>query len=70
MVWNKGPVKLIQRVKQLIPRGSFIFTVCVKSVPLYYFKDANVVLQMTAKEFLKPISKNGEIGCFNLESHF
>ena len=29
--------------------SSFIFTVCVKSVPRYHFKLANVVLQMAAK---------------------
>ena len=31
---SKGPVKLIQRVKI----AHSIFTVCVKSVPLYHFK--------------------------------
>ena len=49
---------------------SFNFTVCVKSVPLYYFKFAYVVLQMAVKEFLEPTSKNGEMGCLNIESHF
>ena len=44
---------------------SFIFTVCVKSVPLYHFKLAHVVLHMAVKEFSKPISGNGEIGNFN-----
>ena len=33
---EKGPVKLIRRVK--IARSSFIFTVRVKSVPLYHLK--------------------------------
>ena len=33
--------------------SSFIFTVCVKSVPLYYFKLACVVLQMAVKEFFE-----------------
>ena len=47
----KGPVKLIQWVK--IENSSFIFTVCVKSVPLYHFKLACVVLQMAVKEFFK-----------------
>ena len=41
------------------------FLVCVKFVPLYYFKLAYVVLHMTVKEFFKPTSKNGEIGRFN-----
>ena len=43
----------------------FIFTVCVKSVPLYHFKFAYVVLHTAVKEFLKPTSENGEIDCFN-----
>ena len=30
--------------------SSFIFTVCVKSVPLYHFKLTFVVLHMAAKE--------------------
>ena len=33
--------------------SSFIFTVCVKSVPHYHFKLAYVVLQMAVKEFFK-----------------
>ena len=33
--------------------SSFIFTVCVKSVPHYQFKLAYVVLQMSVKEFFK-----------------
>ena len=45
--------------------SSFIFTVCVKSVPRYHLKLAYVVLQMAVKEFLKPTSNNGEIGGFN-----
>ena len=45
--------------------SSFILTVCVKSVPRYHLKLAYVVLQMVVKEFLKPTSKNGEIGGFN-----
>ena len=31
--------------------SSLIFTVCFKSVPLYHFKLANVVLRMAVKEF-------------------
>ena len=33
--------------------SSFIFTVCVKSIPRYHFKLAYVVLQMAVKEFFK-----------------
>ena len=33
--------------------SSFIFTVCVKSVPLYHFKLACVVLHMAGKDFLE-----------------
>ena len=33
--------------------NSFIFTVFVKSVPLYHFKLAYVVLQMAVKEFFE-----------------
>ena len=42
--------------------SSFTFTICVKSVPRYYFKFAYVVL---LKNFLKPTFKNGDIGRFN-----
>ena len=45
--------------------SSFIFTVCVKSVPRYHLKLALVVLQMAVEEFLKLTSKNGETGGFN-----
>ena len=45
--------------------SSFIFTVCVKSVPRYHFQLAYVVLQMSGKEFLKPTSMKGEMGRFN-----
>ena len=50
--------------------SSFIFTVGVKSVPLYHFKLACVILHMAVKLFSKPTSKNREVGRFNLESHF
>ena len=42
--------------------SSFIFTVCIKSVPHYHFKPADVVPQMAVS---KPTSKNGEIDRFN-----
>ena len=42
--------------------SSFIFTVGVKSVPLYHFKLAYVVLHMVGKGFSKPTSERGEIG--------
>ena len=49
----------------------FIFIVCDKSVLLYHFKLAYVVLQMAVKEFFaKPTSKNVEIGRFNLKGLF
>ena len=49
--------------------SSFIFTVCVKSVPLHHFKLAYVALHMAVKECFKAMnynSENGEIGYFNL----
>ena len=55
------------KANQADENSSFIFTVCVKSVPLYDFKLAYVVLHMAVKD---PTSKNGEIGRFNLQSHF
>ena len=51
-------------------KGSFIFTVCVKSAPLYYFKLVHVVLHMAVKEFFETHFKNEEIGRFNLASRF
>ena len=45
--------------------SSFIFTVCVKSVPLYHFKLGYVALHLAVKEFSKPTYTNGEIGRFN-----
>ena len=33
--------------------SSFIFTVCVRSVPPYHFKLAFVILQMAVKEFFE-----------------
>ena len=62
-----------QRTCEANPAGensSFIFTVCVKSVPLYHFKIAYVVLHTAVKELFEPTSISGEIGRFNLESHF
>ena len=44
VIWNK--------TCETNPAGensSFIFTVCVKSVPLYHFKLAYVVLHMTVR---------------------
>ena len=46
------------------------FLVCVKSVSLYHFKLAYIVLHMAVKEFSKILSKNREIGRFNLQNHF
>ena len=45
--------------------SSFIFTVCVKSVPLYHFKLAYVFYIWLSKNFSKPTSRNEEIGRFN-----
>ena len=45
--------------------SSFIFTVCVRSVPCYHFKLAYIVSQMAAKEFFETPFKNGEIVFFN-----
>ena len=45
--------------------SSFIFTVCVKSVPLCHFKLAHVLYIWLSKKFSKHASKNGEIGRFN-----
>ena len=59
---NKGPVKLIKRVKIA---HSFL-QASVRSVPRYHFKLAYVTLQTAVKEFFKTHSKNGEIGHFNL----
>ena len=57
---QKGPVKLIKRVKIA---HSFLYS--VRSVPHYHFNLAYVILQMTVKEFLKLTSKNGDIDHFN-----
>ena len=35
--------------------SSFIFTICVRSVPRYHFKLANVVKQMPVKEFFETL---------------
>ena len=40
-------------LRQSLKKDSFIFTVYVKSVPLYHFKLAYVVLQMAVKEFFE-----------------
>ena len=63
----------LKRTCEANPAGensSFIFTICVKSVPPYHFKLTYVVLHMAVKEFSKPISKRGEIQCLIPESHF
>ena len=43
--------------------SSFIFTVCVKLVPLYHSKLAYVILHIAVKEFFET-SKNGDTGRF------
>ena len=47
-IFEKGPVKLVRRVKI-----AHLFLQCVKSVPRYHFKLAFVILQMTVKEFFE-----------------
>ena len=49
-IFDKGPVQLIKRVFE---NSSFIFTVCVKSVPRYHFKLAYVILQTAVKELFE-----------------
>ena len=65
---KKVRIFVLERTCEANPAGensSFIFTVCVKSVPLYHIKLAYVVLHTAAKEFSKPTSRNEEIGHFN-----
>ena len=62
----RRPFKRTCQANQEGESSSFIFTVCVKSVPHYHFKLAYVILQMAVKEFSKPTSKYGDIGHFNL----
>ena len=55
-VENNVPINQEERTCQVNPVGensSFIFAVCVKSVPLYHFKLDYLVLHMTAKEFFE-----------------
>ena len=67
-IFDKGPVKLIKRVEIA---HSFLHSLSDRSVPRYHFKLAYVILQMAAKKFfVKPSSKTGEIGHFNLQNHF
>ena len=52
------PIKLLNAVWtcKTNPAGensSFVFTVCVKFVPLYHFKLGYVVLHMVVKEFFE-----------------
>ena len=52
------PIKLLNAIwtcktKPAGENGSFVFTVCVKSVPLYHFKLGYVVLHMAVKEFFE-----------------
>ena len=60
----KMSVKIIQRVK--IAHSFSHVQSCVKSVSLYHFKLAYVVLHM----FVKATYENGEIGRFNLDRNF
>ena len=54
MVSSPSEQIIMKRTCEAHPMGensSFIFTVCVKSVPLYHFKLAYLVLHMAVKEF-------------------
>ena len=48
-----GTVQMTCEANLLGENSSFIFTVCVKSVPLYDFKLAYVVLRMAVKEMFQ-----------------
>ena len=59
---NKGPVKLMKRVKiahSFLQLVSNQFHVIVLSFPMYFYK-------WLSKNFSTPTSKNGDIGHFNL----
>ena len=75
VIWKLGITSrvMVILVCEANPAGEnsiFISTVCVKSVPLYHFKLAYVVLHVAVKKLSKPTFNNGEIGRFNLESNF
>ena len=58
----KGPVKPIKQVKiahSFLQSVSNQFHVIILSLPMYFYK-------WLSKNFLKPTSKNGDIGRFNL----
>ena len=60
--WQKGPVKLIKWVKiahSFSQSVSNQFHVISLSLPMLFYK-------WLSKNFLKPTSKNGDIGHFNL----
>ena len=60
-IFDKGPVKLMQRVKiarLFLQSMSNQFHVIILSLPIKFCK-------WLSKNFSKPTSKNGEIGCFN-----
>ena len=64
-VRDKGPVKLIQRVKIA---HSFL-----QSVNLFHFIVLSLPMELSiwlSENFSEHTSENGEIGRFNLESHF
>ena len=50
---NLIPPKRTCEANAVGENSSFISTVCVKSVPLYHFKLAFVVVQMVVKEFFE-----------------
>ena len=62
VITNKGPVKLIKRVKithSFLQSVSNQFHGIILSLPMEFYK-------WVSKNLLKPTSKNGDIGHFNL----
>ena len=49
-----GPISNCSlKANAAVENSSFIFTICIKSVPLYHFKLGYVVLHMAVKEFFQ-----------------
>ena len=65
---SRKSVQKTCEVNAAVENSSFIFTAYVKSVPLYHFKLAYVVIHMAvwlSKNFLIPIFKNVEMVHFH-----
>ena len=55
-LWKECREKVLKRTCEANQAGennSFIFIICLKSVPLHHFKLAYVVLHMAVKEFFE-----------------